>query len=516
MAYKEARDAILSPRVDEALSPINYLFACLANAFNLAQHLASLEEKELQLDWMLDIEPFRWPSELQEHFLCFGEKQAKQIRSNSKQKMADCVQSIRDALVNNNIDASAPQIKQLAHDTNDCLLGLERAAKSSKADGKSQFSEIMGECESIIFSTRPTPWRLKKADGVIQNVLGQLIDNQRAKIPDYIFLNLYRFVKRLSSPITVAEAYSSTIYGPHFILRKARGVVTNQALDREVIVRDVLWIRPLKQEPDAEGVRSEQQTNPTISLGYYLSAMDKQVYEITSISVRGTFVLIDAVAFLKQGETKSLCIHMPRIPLQRNPEAAFGSMIGALRSTQRTGAWSMLPLRPVLSDSDLLRHHFVFMFFADLFSLNVYQDRVSNYDPHIDKLYHIFADKRFCGILYSQDWLRRAKQSKNGMADGVSSEVLEQRLLSFDECFDRSGDYLTTLLGHIEMIKKEEQELFSALGEKEREILVKILLHVFKQSEQTAINPLPDYDVSAVSEILADPDRTLSLPYAGL
>jgi hypothetical protein len=516
MAFMAASEAIRAPRAEEALSAINYLFACLSNAFSLAIHVTSLDENDRgKLDWMLDIEPFRWPQDLQKHFLCPGKKITTQIRNNSKQVIDDCIQHIRSEVVLKYVDSSRPEISQLASDINDCLLCIENIAKRQKSEGSPQFSELLAECDDVFFSSRPTDWRRDRADSIIQNLLKHLIDKKNFDIPEFIFDNLYRFAKRLSSPITIQEAYSNKVFGPYFILRKARGVVTNSALDREVIVRDVLWIRPLKQEPDAEGVRSEQQTNPTICLGYYVSAIDKQIYEITSVSVRGDFVLIDAVAFLSGAESKSLCMYMPKIPLQQNPKPAFGSIIGMLRSAQRTGSWSMIPLRPLLPDSELLRQHFVFMFFAECFSLDTYQDRLENYDPNIAWLYEIFANHGLCGVLFSQDWLRRAKESAAGVADGVKVEDLERRLFSFDDCFDRSGDYLNTLLGHIDIVTEEEQELFSQLGEKGRKILGEILLRIFNQSEQTAINPLPNFDVSVVSETLANPLTAKSLPYIG-
>ena len=289
--------------------------------------------------------------------------------------------------------------------------------------------------------------------------------------------------------------------------------MTTDSRDSELIVRDMLWLRPLDQQPDAEGVRAEKQSQPTNALGYYISAMDSQVFEITNISVRGLFVMLDAVAFESKQRSKSICAYLPVLPMQENEDAAFASVAGTLRDRERTGAWTVLAVRPKMDEAEIMRLHHTFSFFADCFCAANYGSRTGNYDPNIDQVYKVLAEKGHCGVIYSRGWLEQARNAPNQTAGGVTLDDLEERMTAFDGCFAYTDQHMATLNEYIDGIIDAEPNVFADLEPEKLERIKQILKLIYRRSEQTAISPRAIEEQIEHIQLFADARRTTALPY---
>jgi hypothetical protein len=497
------------------LAPTNYFFGCLANALGIASYI--VVEKPQGAGWLLDLDPFEWPESLADHFIADGHK-VKQLRTTSLEEMNDCIDALSLHFLDNTAGVPA-RCGDLAPSVSEFLADLQRVVQK-KDLGKTTMPELAQMCKDIIYPRArkgSKELRNRKTDGLIKKLLDDLVGPTTVALPGYLAGEMFRLAKRLAGPVTIADLYSDKIYGPYFVVRKARSAVTNQSMDSELIVRDLLWLRPLEIEPRAEGVRVEDQSTPTNALGYYISAVDRQVFEITSFSIRGDFVLLDGVAFLNASQTKSICMYMPRLPLQSEKKAAFASIIGMLRNRARTGSWSVLAVRPTISDTELLRYHFTLSFFADCFSSANYKSKVGDYDTGISQVYETFASKKLCGVLFSRNWLDRARKAGDGQEiDGVTSATLTNRLKAFDNCFEYTDEHMTILDSYIDSIIEEEQELFERMDDQSRGDIKRIFKSIYRRAEQTAINPKAIGEQSAAVDCFSDASRSPALPYKNI
>ena len=99
--------------------------------------------------------------------------------------------------------------------------------------------------------------------------------------------------------------------GLYYVVRQARGRRTGDQPKIDIIVRDLLWLRQTTESLDGTGVRDpyDEAEQHGARLGYYFSSIDGQVFEITNIVKRGEIIMLDAVAPLDDGLTKSLCLY---------------------------------------------------------------------------------------------------------------------------------------------------------------------------------------------------------------
>lgn len=514
MGFESAKSAVRKPKA-ERLAPVNYFFACIANALTLVKYAHDTEKGIDTFEWLLEVDPFVWPAGLAKHFVSIGETPPPQLRRGSQDDMLECISALMNAFGIGEDQNEKQDLDHFQSGVKDALEGLQRVVEKKKLKGTA-LSHIVSRSHDVIFPTSKKRTKEKRAaltDEIVRDLIVALIGSQNIDTEGYIFRNLNKFVKRVSGFATVSELYTDSIFGPYFVIRKARSAVTNHPLDREVLVRDVLWLRPLSLTPGPDGVKAIETSAPSISLGYYISAVDQQVYEVTSVAIRGDFVLIDAVAFLSDSGTKSCCIYMPKLLLQNKAKASFGSILGTLRKTDRTGAWSVLPIRPAVFEEEILRYHFVFSFFADIFSAGEYLDRTKYYDPHISTLYWIFASSGRCGVVFSRNWLERAKKSESGEAGGVSVADLRDRLEAFDGCFVYSDQHIQTLDMYVDELLQDE-EFYISLSDEQKVQARRVLREVYKRAEQTAINPKAIYESGTVLAQFSDPYTCVAQPYS--
>lgn len=548
MVSKFAKETFYRPKAEEALAANNYFFALFANSLRVVSFLHGQGfGADQKLSWFLDIEPFRWSEAMAHHFSVSPGKGGKkgtstQFRSTSSDEMINCLLEIQEHFLVGDDLASCYSYgredddnKRLAAQFIECFSAirsiLDARYDHSKAKLDGQHGQIFSNVGALLFPGKKhdegKPKRQAAIDGIIQNLLLSFDIVHNLEIADQFKNNLFRLIKRLSGPVTAQSLYADTVFGPYYIIRKSRAGITSDPSDSELIVRDLLWLRPTTTLPDNEGISAPILSQPSDALGYYVSALDEQVYEVTHVSKRGEYILIDAIAFLDNNETKSLCLYTPKMPVFGTDKLAYGSIIGTLRDSERTGAWSTLIIRPEISEEECLRFHYVFSFFSDALNSERVQDREKDYDENIKELYWVYALKNICGVLFSKFWLSDAESEcpKSAANFDIGQHDLRASRDSFNECFHYDGMHADTLLSYaISLVDRHERS--GELDALSREILTSIVVDVLRIAEHTAITPmkLPSVDIGldiserAVSRfggfITSATGASISIPYS--
>ena len=135
--------------------------------------------------------------------------------------------------------------------------------------------------------------------------------------------------------------------GGFFVYRRARASITNKVHDIDLIVRDFIWLLPGFSSTDDDGDDVH---------GYYFSAFDEEVYEITNrpnAANSRELLKIDGLAKRTGGPDKHLTLYAPNIPYQAADGFSLGTVVGSLRDTQRTGGWTCVLVRPDLESRDI-------------------------------------------------------------------------------------------------------------------------------------------------------------------
>lgn len=189
--------------------------------------------------------------------------------------------------------------------------------------------------------------------------------------------------------------------GGFFVYRRARSSITNRMHDIDLIVRDFIWLLPgfsSTEDPD-NGVH-----------GYYLSAFDEEIYEITnrpSPANRHGLLKIDAVAKRTKGPDKYLSLYAPNIPYQAADGFSLGTIVGSLRDTQRTGGWTCVLVRPDLEPRDIYALNSIAYGFHKLLSRASTQD----YGSEIDRYRDVMQSASLVGI-YTSRFLQNSEDDR--------------------------------------------------------------------------------------------------------
>lgn len=179
--------------------------------------------------------------------------------------------------------------------------------------------------------------------------------------------------------------------GGFFVYRRARSSITNRVHDTDLIVRDFVWLLP--------GFSSTDGSMDEVH-GYYFSAFDEEVYEVTNrpnAADRRELLKIDAVAKRTKGPNKHLSLFAPNIPFQAADGFSLGTIVGSLRDTQRTGGWTCVLVRPDLEPRDIYALNTVAYSFHKLLS-----QRSKNYGAEIDRFRDIMQATSLFGVFTSR------------------------------------------------------------------------------------------------------------------
>lgn len=271
------------------------------------------------------------------------------------------------------------------------------------------------------------------------------------------------------------------------IVREARGSVTNDPDDVNLLLRDMLWVRsvtdplgeiPLEDDDYRQQTRTKTHGSP---LGIYYSVLEQAVYEVKRLKVVGDVLIIEGLAlFDEHNESKPLSLHLPKFD-DASLNFSMGTLTGATNERLRTGSWSVVGIRPNVDRSILLEIDTVFSTYLDALSRmdrNQYNSSVSGFGAYIRSM-------GLCGILGSQalsdsDDADRAALSRK-MTDAFRSvfktsrqhrdncEATRDRILDECEIGDKSTDELRVF----------DEELLSAR-----------LLKLIEQQSSYAISPI--------------------------
>lgn len=197
------------------------------------------------------------------------------------------------------------------------------------------------------------------------------------------------------------------------IVREARGAVTSDAEDTNLIVRDLLWIRSFTEEIGEHAVFDEDYRNTTgyrhgSPIGFYYSVIDGKVYELKRIMVRDGVVMIDALALFDDPSfSKSLSMHLPIFD-DASLNFSMGSLMGSTTRQKRSGSWSVIAIRPNISQEESEKIDLALGIYADTF-MNI--DR-STYNKSINGLKEYFDSLRLGGVLSSDYLISSAPDSE--------------------------------------------------------------------------------------------------------
>lgn len=229
-----------------------------------------------------------------------------------------------------------------------------------------------------------------------------------------------------SSPLSYDDSFENYNSGGYFLYRKARsGVAGNDDLI-DLIVRDFFWIRPGPWEKMSDRV-SVNSSIPSGALGYYCSTIDKQVYEICSISRRDGLLMLDAVAHLSGNQTKSLCLYMGELKSGSDSHFSYGSILGTMAGGGQPGSWSVVAMRPKISRQDI--HVLNACFETYLTSIVVSNQFLQKpeYDSEIENVYNFVNSLGLCGVYYSEMWAEGAATDSDFWYCVPLSELLDRR-----------------------------------------------------------------------------------------
>lgn len=244
------------------------------------------------------------------------------------------------------------------------------------------------------------------------------------------------------------------------IVREARGSVTNDPKDVNLLLRDMLWVRsftdeldevPLEDEEYRQIARSKSYGSP---LGIYYSVLEQAIYEVKRLKVVGDVLIIEGLALFDDlNASKPLSLHLPKFD-DAHLNFSMGTLSGATNERLRTGAWSVVGIRPNV-DKDILREiDTVFSNYLDALSR---MDR-SQYNASVTGFGDYVRSMRLCGVLASQaltdcgeqeraDLSRKMTEAfravfKTSRQHRVNCEATRDRILAECELPDQSTETL--------------------------------------------------------------------------
>lgn len=301
----------------------------------------------------------------------------------------------------------------------------------------------------------------------------------------------------LVSELTYSKNMQSDHTGFFCIVREARGSITNRGRDMNLLVRDLLWIRPGRVEsnsfafdetahqlPHQDGNSAEDHGS---RIGYYYSAIDGLVYEIKRVVVRANIMMIDGLAILAKDKEKnidrppkSMCLYLPLID---NEDMAFtmGTLIGGTATNTRTGGWSVVAIRPPLESLEFGLERLLekkFCIYAD----SLARMRRVGYDALIERFAEFIEQTGLVGILHSRSLVSAA------LGDAKSAYA-EAAVSAFRHLFKIMPDYRDNCQS---MLDEIEQLVFDG-DTPDREGFREVITNLIEQQNSYAIAPLSVY-----------------------
>ena len=305
----------------------------------------------------------------------------------------------------------------------------------------------------------------------------------------------------LQMGLTSALAYLKDSQSDHTgffsIVREARGSVTNRDHDMNLLVRDLLWIRP-REVDEASFVLDEtihqlphQEKNGAEDhgsrIGYYYSAIDGLVYEVKRVVVRSNIMMIDALAILEKDKVsnadrppKSMCLYLPLID-NEDLDFTMGTLMGGTATNTRTGGWSVVAIRPPLESMDygvesLLEKKFCI--YAD----SLARTKRNSYDKLIKVFAKFIEQTGLVGILY-------ARSFEQSVQDETLKKSSREAASSFRSLFRVMPDYRKNCQ---KLLDEIEARVFDG-GEPDRAMFRSVTMDLIEQQNSYAIAPLTVY-----------------------
>jgi hypothetical protein len=268
------------------------------------------------------------------------------------------------------------------------------------------------------------------------------------------------------------------------IVREARGAVTSDAQDTNLIVRDLLWIRSFTAEIGEHAVFDElYEKKPGhrhgSPIGFYYSVIDGKVYELKRILVRDGVVMIDALALFDDPSfSKSLSMHLPIFD-DASLNFSMGSLMGSTTRQKRSGSWSVIAIRPSISHEESEK--------IDL-ALGIYADTLmdidrSAYNKSITGLKEYLDDLRLGGVL-SSDYLISSAPDSEKRKHFFAVETQAE----FRRVFRTVKEHRENCINYRDRLF---QRIFSIQDVNEQKAVLKdILLSLIEQQNSFAICPV--------------------------
>ena len=226
--------------------------------------------------------------------------------------------------------------------------------------------------------------------------------------------------------------------GGFFVYRRARASITNKVHDIDLIVRDFIWLLPgfSSTEDDGDDVH-----------GYYFSAFDDEVYEITNrpnAANSRELLKIDGLAKRSGGPDKHLTLYAPNIPYQAADGFSLGTVVGSLRDTQRTGGWTCVLVRPDLEPRDIYALNTLAYSFHKLLS------RADNsYGTEIDRFRLALETASLVGVYTS-----RFLQNNEKAAVPFSPACADERRADVMACFCHDQERQDSITNFVDAVIK--------------------------------------------------------------
>jgi hypothetical protein len=182
---------------------------------------------------------------------------------------------------------------------------------------------------------------------------------------------------------TDVAALARGTFNLYAVLREARGWAVERPSERNMIVRDLLWIRPSTGR--TEYTQDDYERNREF-IGIYVSAIDKICFYIERIELHGHEVILTAREERHGSTSQRLMLMFPASTYTHALQPRFGIIAGSAGTEHNLAAWKCTLIRPD------------WQFFRQLRTI------MSQIRPvDINKLYRICSDVSAAGIYFSRD-----------------------------------------------------------------------------------------------------------------
>ena len=273
----------------------------------------------------------------------------------------------------------------------------------------------------------------------------------------------------------------SNLSGIIQIVREARGPITNDKYDTNLIVRDILWVRGFMQEFDEHPIADTDFKSLTYErihgspIGFYYSTMENVVYEIKRLVVRDAVMMIEGVALFDNASvSKTLNLHLPLFD-DGSLNFSMGTLMGATTKQRRTGAWTVIAIRPDMSEEENRLINTRLGIYADAFM----EMGRSEYNKAITEAGRYFDSLSIGGVLSSSSIVR------SSMGGEIIDLAIEMEM-SFRNTFKTMNEHRSNCVRHRDLILSDVCEN----GDINMKKLEDALLLIIEQQSSFAICPV--------------------------